>query len=154
MHIRQATPRDAAVLTACQVAMARETEGLDLATPTVRRGVEAVLADADKGVYYLAEEGCEAVGCLMITREWSDWRAGWVWWIQSVYVRPEVRRRGVFAALYAHVRRLVEAAPEVHGLRLYVDRRNLGACAVYESLGMDGDHYRLYEWIPTIPAGD
>ncbi|MBE0641297.1 MAG: GNAT family N-acetyltransferase, partial [Bacteroidales bacterium] len=81
-------------------------------------------------------------------REWSDWRNGWVWWIQSVYVLPEYRGKGVYAEMYAYLKEIVVRNTEVLGLRLYVDQRNVQACKVYERLGMNGDHYSLYEWMP------
>jgi GNAT superfamily N-acetyltransferase len=147
IQVRTATSKDATTIAEYQVLMARETEGLELDPPTVARGVQAMFDDADKGTYYVAEEAGRLVGCLLITPEWSDWRNGWFWWIQSVYVVPEARRGGVFQALYRHVLGLARRSPDLRGLRLYVDKRNAAARKVYEALGMDGDHYRLYEWI-------
>ena len=83
----------------------------------------------------------------MITYEWSDWRNGMVWWIQSVYTVPEFRRRGIYAALYAHIRAQVEPDPAIRGIRLYVDNRNASAQEVYARLGMEGEHYRVFEWM-------
>jgi len=161
IRVRSATANDASALAENQVLMARETERLELDLPTVARGVRAIFDDPAKGAYHVAEEAGQIVGCLLITREWSDWRCGWVWWIQSAYVVPSARRRGVFRALYQHVRDLAQRLPEVRALRLYVDRRNTVARRVYEALGMDGDHYRLYEWAkglapssPTAKEGD
>ena len=152
IRVRSATANDAAALAENQVLMARETECLELDPPTVARGVRAIFDDPAKGAYYVAEESGQIVGCLLITREWSDWRCAWVWWIQSAYVVPSARQRGVFRALYQHVRNLAEQLPEVRALRLYVDRRNTAAQRVYEALGMDGDHYRLYEWVKGLPS--
>ena len=146
IEIRTAVPSDAATLAEFQVLLARESEGLELAPPTVARGVRAVFDDPGKGAYYIAQEGGRVVGCLMITAEWSDWRDGTWWWIQSVYVVPEARRRGVFRRLYEHVRALVAASGRLCGLRLYVDLRNARAQKVYEEMGMSGEHYRMYEW--------
>lgn len=128
--------------------MALETEGLELSTEVLSRGVEAVFNDPGKGTYYVAVSSEGVIASLMITREWSDWRNGWVWWIQSVYVLPDYRGKGVYAAMYAYLKEISERDPDVLGLRLYVDQRNVQACKVYERLGMNGDHYSLYEWMP------
>jgi GNAT superfamily N-acetyltransferase len=127
--------------------MAFETEGLKLDGATVRAGVRAVFSDASRGSYWVAEEGGEVVAGLLVVPEWSDWRNGTVWWIHSLYVRPEFRRRGVFRALFENLRGLVEADASLKGLRLYVERGNAAACRTYEAMGMDGEHYRLYEWM-------
>ena len=133
--------------------MAQETEGKTLQPDTVRAGIEAGLADPAKARYFIAMHdalaGADTIGVpagtLMLTREWSDWRNGDWWWIQSVYVVPEFRRHGVFAALYRHVEALARATPDVVGLRLYVERDNAGAQAVYERLGMRDAGYRILE---------
>ena len=114
------------------------------APPTVARGVRAALADPAKAIYFVAETGGLVVGQLMITHEWSDWRDGDVWWIQSVYVHPDFRRRGVFRALHEHARREARRAGAV-GLRLYVERDNVRAQATYAAIGMHETAYRLYE---------
>ena len=127
-----------------QVEMAMESEGLALDCECVRRGVQAVFADETKGRYVVAQSDGQIVGCLMITREWSDWRAAWYWWIQSVYVSPLYRGRGIYRAMYGYV--LSQAKCEVVSqVRLYVDRENTAAQAVYQKLGMDECHYLLYE---------
>jgi len=125
-------------------AMARETEGRSLDRDTLRKGVGAVLSDPAKGVYHVAEREGRLVGQLLITREWSDWRNADVWWIQSVYVSREARRRGVYRRLHEHVR---ERAREegAAGLRLYVDRDNEPARRTYEELGMRRSDYRMFE---------
>lgn len=146
IEIRSALPEEAPALAAFQVAMAKETENLALPPDVVARGVAAVLADPGKGRYFVATEGEPILGALLVTPEWSDWRDGTWWWIQSVYVVPEARGRGVYRALYEHVRGLVETAPGLLGIRLYVDRGNRGAQAVYERLGMSRDHYDLFCW--------
>jgi len=146
-EIRAASSGDAATLVELQIRMARETEDLELDRDTVTRGVAAVFADPAKGSYWIAERGGRIVGCLLTTFEWSDWRNGTVLWIQSVYVLPEERGRGVYRALYDHLRRRVEADPGLKGLRLYVDRRNAAAQRVYERLGMSREHYDLFEWL-------
>ena len=150
-----AKPSDAAALAGFQVLLARESEGLELDPRAVLRGVRAVFKDPARGTYYVAEErgrlGARLVGCLLVTTEWSDWRNGMWWWVQSVYVVPPARRRGVFRALYGHVKRLAERRRGVRGLRLYVYRRNARARKVYEALGMSGGYYRTYEWAVPRP---
>ena len=127
-----------------QVEMAMESEGLALDCECVRRGVQAVFADEAKGRYVVAQSDGQIVGCLMITREWSDWRAAWYWWIQSVYVSPLYHGRGIYRAMYGYV--LSQAKCEgVSQVRLYVDRGNTAAQAVYQKLGMAECHYLLYE---------
>lgn len=125
-------------------ALARETEALTLDLEVLRRGVTQVLEDAAKGFYLVADEGSRVVGQLMVTPEWSDWRNADWWWIQSVYVAPDFRRRGVFRALYeATLERSKQAG--AHGLRLYVERENLRAQSTYAALGMKHARYELYE---------
>jgi GNAT superfamily N-acetyltransferase len=145
IHYRGARPADSVTIVDFQRAMARETEDVELDHATVTRGVQAVFDDPSRGRYFVAEAGGEVVASLLITYEWSDWRNGVVWWIQSVYVRPEFRRRGIYAGLYAHVRDAAD--PTVRGIRLYVDRRNTPAQDVYRRLGMNGEHYLVFEWM-------
>jgi ribosomal protein S18 acetylase RimI-like enzyme len=147
LAVRAASPGDAAVIVEFQLRMARETEDLELDRDTLSRGVEAVFADPRKGSYWVAERGGRIVGSLLTTFEWSDWRNGTVLWIQSVYVLPEERGRGVYRALYENLRRRVEADPGLKGIRLYVDRRNAAAQRVYERLGMTREHYDTFEWL-------
>ena len=145
MGIRRATPADAGFIVESNVAMALETEGLALDETVVRPGVAAVLADASLGFYIVAEIGGSPAGQLMVTFEWSDWRNGLFWWIQSVYVRPEYRRRGVYRALHSHVADAARRAGGVCGLRLYVEQENTTAQQVYESLDMYRTRYQMYE---------
>ncbi|HEX9163202.1 MAG TPA: GNAT family N-acetyltransferase [Thermoanaerobaculia bacterium] len=147
IRYRDAHPRDARDIVEFQIAMAAETEDFALDRHTCTRGVEAVFADRNLGRYFVADEGPNLVASLMITPEWSDWRNGVVWWIQSVYVRPEYRRRGIYAGLYEHVKRIVEANEMVKGIRLYVDKRNVSAQEVYARMGMNGEHYKVFEWM-------
>jgi GNAT superfamily N-acetyltransferase len=147
MKYRRGRTGDLESIVAFQVSMARETEGVDLDEVTCRRGVAEVFGDPALGIYYVAEQEGRVVGSLLITFEWSDWRAGMVWWIQSVYVEPSLRGRGVYRGLYEHVREIAGNDPAVRGIRLYVDRRNSVAQNVYARLGMDGDHYIVYEWM-------
>jgi ribosomal protein S18 acetylase RimI-like enzyme len=132
-----------------QVRMALETENLKLDPPTVLKGVAAVMDDPSKGKYWLAEMGGEVVGCLLTVPEWSDWRNGTVLWIHSVFVIPKARKMGVYKSLYSHLKVMVQNSNDLRGLRLYVDKTNLNAQKVYESLGMSGEHYHLFEWLKT-----
>jgi ribosomal protein S18 acetylase RimI-like enzyme len=147
LEIRPALPADAPKIAKFQILMACETENLELDSDTVRRGVEAVFADPAKGSYWIAERAGRIVGCLLTTYEWSDWRNGTVYWIQSLYVSPEERGQGTYRALYEHLKREVERNPELKGIRLYVDQRNVRAQQVYARLGMTREHYDLFEWM-------
>ncbi len=144
---RDATPADVPAIIDFQLAMARETESLELDREVLTHGVNAIFNEPSLGRYYVAATGATAIASLMITYEWSDWRNGMVWWIQSVYVVPTFRRRGIYAGLYSHVRRLVDDEASVRGIRLYVDNRNVDAQQVYARLGMEGEHYRVFEWM-------
>jgi ribosomal protein S18 acetylase RimI-like enzyme len=146
--VRRAVAADAAVLIVYNSRMAQETEGKALDPALVDAGVRAGLADERKAIYFVAEENGVVVGQLMITSEWSDWRNGWFWWIQSVYVHPESRRRGVFRALHEHVLQTARQTPEVIGLRLYVERENHAARQTYQQLGMTETSYLLLEQYP------
>lgn len=145
---RRARPEERAVIVGFQRAMARETEDLELEPEVIERGVRAVFERDGVEHYRVAEEDGQVLGSLMITPEWSDWRDGWVWWIQSVYVIPAARRRGVYRQLYAHLQEEVRQLPEVRGIRLYVEKSNRVAQQVYRSLGMNDQHYDLFEWFP------
>lgn len=147
VEIREARLGDAPVIVDFQIRMARSTEDLELDFDTVTRGVAAVFADPAKGTYWVAESEDRVIGSLLTTFEWSDWRNGTVLWIQSVYVLPEWRRRGIYKSLYEHLKRQVEKSPGLRGLRLYVDQRNTAAQEVYERLGMTKEHYQMYEWL-------
>src|SRR5437588_48141 len=146
--IRQAGPADAGVVCHFNRLLARESEGKDLDVALLEPGVQAVLADPHKGLYFLAERDGEAIGQLGVTYEWSDWRNGWFWWIQSVYVRPQARRRGVFCALFDYVHAAAKNDPTVIGLRLYVERDNIAAQKTYRSLGMVETGYFVLEKYP------
>ena len=145
MNVRPARASDAALISDFNVRLARETENRRLNRLRVRRGVAALLKDGSKGTYFLAEEEGVVAGQLSITYEWSDWRNGNFWWIQSVYVAPEFRQHGVFRALYAHVHELAKSRGDVCGLRLYVDVDNNPAQRTYKKLGMSETHYKFFE---------
>ena len=147
---REATPSDVPVIVDFQVAMARETEELDLDREVLTDGIQALFEDPSRGRYLVAENDEDVIASLMITYEWSDWRNGNVWWIQSVYVRPSFRGQRVYAGLYEHVKRLVQADDALRGIRLYVDRRNVPAQQVYTKLGMNGEHYQVFEWMKSF----
>jgi GNAT superfamily N-acetyltransferase len=146
--IRPATAVDAPVVVEFNQRLAFETEGKTLDPVVVSAGVAAGLADSDKAMYFVATDAGNAVGMLMLTREWSDWRNGWLWWIQSVYVRQEARRRGVFRALYDHVYQLASADPTVIGLRLYMEENNHVAAQTYRTLGMSPAGYIVFQRFP------
>jgi GNAT superfamily N-acetyltransferase len=144
LHVRPATLDDLDAIVTGNLELAEESEAVQLDEATLRPGVRALLDGRAPGQYWIAEVDGQVAGQLLITHEWSDWRNCLVWWIQSVYVLPGLRRRGVLKALYAHVRGEAHAAG-VGGLRLYVDNTNARAQAAYAALGMKGDHYRVFE---------
>lgn len=143
--IRIAQPGDAAAITAFNRAIAIETEGKVLLLEVVGAGVQRLLNDPSMGFYVVAECRHETVGCLMVSNEWSDWRNGRFWWLQSVYVQAGWRRQGVYRRLYQFVRDLAQADPAVCGFRLYVEKDNAVAQRTYRSLGMAPTDYRIYE---------
>lgn len=154
LTIRPAAAGDADLIADFNTAMARETEDKELDAALVRQGVLAVLSRPELGRYLIAEQDGNVVGQLMLTYEWSDWRNGAFWWIQSVYVRPDQRRNGVFRALYQHVEQLARATPGVCGLRLYVEAHNERAIATYRGLGMQPSGHTVFEadWVLGRPA--
>jgi ribosomal protein S18 acetylase RimI-like enzyme len=145
MRIRLATRDDADVLVEFNSAMALETEGKKLLPEVIGAGVRALLDNPASGFYVVAEAQSRVVGSLMITREWSDWRNGHFLWIQSVYVRQEFRRQGVYKRLYHHVQELAAEDPAVCGFRLYVERENHRAQATYRAAGMTETGYVVFE---------
>lgn len=145
--VREADSFDLETIADFQIKMAWETEHLKLHKPTVTAGVKQVFANPSLGRYFVAEYNGLVVASLLITYEWSDWRNGLVYWIQSVFVLPEYRNQGVFSTLYGHIKQLVSDDVHIMGIRLYVDKNNANARNIYEKLKMNGDHYALYEWI-------
>jgi GNAT superfamily N-acetyltransferase len=145
MKIRRALASDAATITEFNIRLAEETENLRLDPQTVASGVRALLEDFARGVYFVAEHDGRVVGQLCITYEWSDWRNGNFWWIQSVYVNKEFRGQGVFATLFAHVQALARKQKDVCGLRLYMEKDNERARRTYEKLGLNQTHYLVFE---------
>ncbi len=143
--IRLATATDADTVAAFNKAMAEETEGKTLSDDVISSGVAGALRDPERSLYFLGMIGAAVAGQTMITTEWSDWRNGYFWWIQSVYVHPDFRRRGVFRSLYAHIRDLAQERSDVRGLRLYVHNTNTRAIEAYKTLGMTMTEYLLCE---------
>ena len=145
IKIRQGEPKDLETIVEFMIQMAEETENLELNYDVVTHGVKNAIFDEHKGRYYLAEIDDEVVGCLMITKEWSDWRNAWVFWMQSVYIDKNFRKQGVFKALYNYVLKMASENVNVAGTRLYVDLRNTKAIDVYQKIGMNGGHYQVFE---------
>ncbi len=143
--VRHAAKADLEILVGFNLAMARETEARALNPAVLQSGVAAVLQDEALGFYLIAEVAGQPVGQLMVTTEWSDWRNAHFWWIQSVYVHRDFRRRGVYRSLHNYVCRLAWEAGNVCGLRLYVERTNRRAQQVYAALDMSLSHYDMYE---------
>ncbi|PIE23077.1 MAG: GNAT family N-acetyltransferase [Planctomycetota bacterium] len=143
--VRRGRESDAEQIALFQEQMALLTEGKRLDPTTVRRGVSRVLSEPGLGFYLMAEEQGEIVGCLLLTTEWSDWRGGLFYWIQSVYVAEARRRRGIYRSLHQEVRRIALGAGNVIGIRLYVEKENQAAMASYRAMGMEKTAYRLYE---------
>ncbi|MDP6532997.1 MAG: GNAT family N-acetyltransferase [Candidatus Marinimicrobia bacterium] len=145
MNIRIHNSGDLPTIVSFNISMAEETEGKVLDPDTIRSGVLALLEDPSKGFYVLAEENSEIIGQLMITKEWSDWRNGDFWWIQSVYVLPEYRTKGVYRNMHEYVAQMAKRDGNVCGMRLYVDKNNSAAKEVYKKMGMEDSHYVLFE---------
>ena len=160
--IREATFDDLDAIVEFNARLAHESEGKSLPRPLLVRGVTAALTDRSRLAYWVAEvEGDQGevnplwvIGQVAITREWSDWRAGWIWWCQSVYVHPDYRGRGIFRLLYSHIRDLAVQTEQVIGLRLYVDVSNEQAQRVYLSLGMKPGGYHVFEDIWPSQLGN
>ncbi len=149
MIIRKAIPNDAAALSRFNQHMAFETEAIELIPDVISAGVNAMIKNPHMGFYLVAENKAEILASLMITTEWSDWRNGLFWWIQSVYVKPECRRQGLYKQLYQRVKDMAEAETGVCGFRLYVEHDNSNAQKTYHSLGMEETGYKLFEELKT-----
>ena len=145
-EIRKAVPEDLPSISEFQIKMAWETEKLALSPETITTGVKAVFDNPIRGQYWVATDNDKTIASLLITNEWSDWRNMDIWWLQSVYVIPEFRRKGVFRKMYGHIKKEAEKQ-NVAGLRLYVETNNAVAQKTYEAIGMKSEHYRLYEWL-------
>ena len=147
IKIRKAIKSDIPAIVDFQQKMARETEGMELPSITIIEGVKAVFENENKGMYIVAESGGETIASLMLTPEWSDWRNATMLWIQSVYVKPAFRKQGVFTKMYDFVKALVLESEDYMGLRLYVEKDNVTAQKVYDKMRMDGEHYKMFEWL-------
>jgi ribosomal protein S18 acetylase RimI-like enzyme len=145
--IEMATLTDWEILVNLQLKMAWETEKLALNQEILSSGVKNLLADENKGKYYKLTDNQKIIGCMLNTLEWSDWRDGWIIWIQSLYILPEYRGQGLYRLMYEYIQEIVSQSPDYKGVRLYVDKTNVNAIEVYKSLGMNNQHYELFEWM-------
>ena len=145
MNIRQATPGDINTLAQFNMNMALETEAVRLKPEVITAGVAGVIENPQRGFYLVADDDGEIAASLMVTFEWSDWRNGNFWWIQSVYVVPVYRRQGLYRRLYEEVQRRAASEDEVCGFRLYVEHNNLAAQQTYRNLGMTETDYLMME---------
>ncbi len=145
INIRIGELKDKEILVKFNIALAKESEGIKLSKEVVERGVESVLLNPNFGFYLIAEKDGNTIGSLMVTNEWSDWRNGMFWWIQSVYVQSDYRRKGIYTKLYNYVKKMASDKSDVLGFRLYVEKNNNTALTTYKSLGMKKTAYRLFE---------
>ena len=145
--IQKAKIEEASIIADFQIEMAWETEKYKLNPETITKGVEAVFMKPELGQYYVAKIDGEIVASLLTTYEWSDWRNASVLWIQSVFVVKEYRRQGIFQLFYKHIKAIVKQDDNIGGIRLYVDKTNIPAQKTYSKVGMNGEHYQLFEWM-------
>ena len=145
ISIREGTISDATLISSFQQHMALETESKILDEYTVLKGVEKVLASSDRGFYIIADVASKVIGSLMVTFEWSDWRNGWFFWIQSVFVEQSYRRQGIYRLMHNEVINRCKKSKDCCGIRLYVERDNINAQKVYKNLGMHETDYYLFE---------
>jgi len=143
--VRNAVAQDADFIVDCNIALAEESENKRLDREVLSRGVRRGFAQPGLARYFIAECDGERAGTTMLTYELTDWRDGVVWWLQSVYVLPAYRKRGVFRAIYRHIERLARQDPDARGLRLYVLEDNTRALRTYEAMGMSASGYLVYE---------
>lgn len=147
ISVREATNKDATIIAQYQNNMALETEGFALDPTTLSKGVDHVFENPNVGKYYVAELNKQVIGCLLVCYEWSEWRNGMILWIESLYISKAHRGKKIYSKMYHHLQTLVKADDALKGIRLYVEKSNSSAQKVYEKLGMDGEHYKMYEWI-------
>jgi ribosomal protein S18 acetylase RimI-like enzyme len=145
--IRIATAKDIDIIVDFQLRMALETENLQLNPEIVKNGVSSVFSDNSKGNYYVAEVYNQVIASLLTTYEWSDWRNSTILWLQSVYVLHDYRKQGIFRQMFLFIQEIVNSSEKYCGIKLYVDKTNTKAQKVYESVGMNGEHYITYEWM-------
>ena len=146
-EVRKAGSSDINFIIEFQIKMALETEDIHLDEDIIAKGVKAVFDDSSKGQYWVATINNKVISSMLMTPEWSDWRNKTVLWFQSVYVLPEYRKQGVFKQMYNKIKTHISESEKYAGLRLYVDKTNIKAQKVYEKLGMNGEHYKYYEWM-------
>ena len=149
MKIRPATSNDADIIADFNCQLALETENKTLDAVTVRNGVARGLAVGDEVTYFVAETDNRIIGQLLLTREWSDWRDGWMYWLGSVYVHADFRGQGVFRQLVDHAKKQLKQRGDVVCLRLYVEHENQPAIETYNRLGFKDTGYRVME----MPVG-
>jgi len=147
IEIIEASIQDTEIIADFQIKMAWETESYHLNKETVLKGVDAIFKNKDLGQYYIAQIEGKAVASLLITYEWSDWRNSRINWIQSVYVESSFRRKGVFSKFYNYIKAQAIQNKQIGGIRLYVDKTNIPAQKTYTNMGMNGNHYQLFEWM-------
>lgn len=158
--VRKAKLSDTESIVEFNIAMAMETEEKQLDREKIEPGVAALFDHPERGFYLVAETEEAIIGSLMVTNEWSDWRNGLFWWIQSVFVIPEFRRTGVYRTMYHHVKQLAGRTSDVCGFRLYVEKENLVAQKTYKKLGMAETNYKIFEEMtsdvrtPSEPSSD
>ncbi len=145
IKIRLGYKKDAETIANFNILMAMETEHKKLPKNIITAGVKKILSNSQYGFYLIAEKNNQIAGSLMVTKEWSDWRNGEFWWIQSVFIKTEFRRQGIYKKLYAFVKSKAQKNPDVCGFRLYVEEENSIAMQTYESCGMIKTHYKMYE---------
>lgn len=145
LTIRKAQIDDAGTITNFNIAMAKETEDKDLEYDTIHNGVKNLFANPHYGFYIVTEVDGQIAGCLMVTYEWSDWRNGLFWWIQSVYIHPDYRRKGIYRTMYSFVKKLALKEKNICGFRLYVEKENINAQHAYTALGMTECQYKMFE---------
>lgn len=149
IEIRQADINDVEIVADFNIALCRETEHRDLDRATVLEGVRRFVSESSRGRYFVAVINGEVVGQTAHTFEWSDWRNGEIWWIQSVYVHPHHRSKGVFTTLFSHIKALGEADADCCGIRLYMEQENHGARVSYQRLGFEQAGYEVFELLFT-----
>jgi GNAT superfamily N-acetyltransferase len=147
VKIREAKSSEVLTLAEFQMQMAEETEGIALNPEKCRMGVQSVFDDSRRGLYFVAEFDGQVIASTLVIDEWSDWRNGFVWWIHSVYVLPDFRRKKIFRKMFEYIKDLGLQKPGFRGLRLFVEKHNERAQACYRALGMSSDRYDLYEWM-------
>ena len=147
--VREANIEDVSAIAEFQQRMAKETEGIALNAATLAAGVQHVFSNPNVGKYYVAESDGSVIACLLVCYEWSEWRNGIILWVESVYVAKDQRGKKVFTAMYRFLQQLVNDDDQLMGIRLYVEKSNFAAQKVYNYLGMDGDHYKMYEWMKS-----